>query len=246
MKVITRLEFKLAKSTNTDQHVSHYARRTPPEHTLYLHADIWAHVRQYTFVHIFVYIYIYIYIYVCVCVCVCTQGWTERFIGWKVHMMTSYEQWDASTAIPMEEVWETEGMQCWKISLIWPYSMRVSWSVYESFSRLSHIRMSVYVFRLVLLGWVLWHINFCWLFNVKSIFNTNKLFYFRQISLSIQKQFNFKQFSLAQVRSLNVKTVLFQTIQLSISRQFRFHLTHRQDPIRRYHSGPEWTWEQWQ
>ena len=36
----------------------------------------------------------------------------------------------------------------------------------------------------------------------------------------MSKQFYFKQFSLAEVLSLNVKTVLFQTIQFSISTQF--------------------------
>ena len=41
----------------------------------------------------------------------------------------------------------------------------------------------------------------------------------------LYKQFNFKQFILALVRSLNVKTVIFQTIQFSISTQFSFILT---------------------
>ena len=36
----------------------------------------------------------------------------------------------------------------------------------------------------------------------------------------MQKQFKFKQFSLALERSLNLKTVLFQAIQFSISTQF--------------------------
>ena len=36
----------------------------------------------------------------------------------------------------------------------------------------------------------------------------------------MQKQFYFKQFSLALVRSLNVKTVLFKTIQFSIRMDF--------------------------
>ena len=30
--------------------------------------------------------------------------------------------------------------------------------------------------------WVLWHINLCKLFNAKSIFYTNKQFYFKQFS----------------------------------------------------------------
>ena len=45
-----------------------------------------------------------------------------------------------------------------------------------------------------------------------------KLFYFKLFSLV--KQFKFKQFSLAYERSLNIKTVLFQVIQFSISTQF--------------------------
>ena len=36
----------------------------------------------------------------------------------------------------------------------------------------------------------------------------------------MSKQFYFKQFSLAEVRSLDIKTVLFQTIQFSRSTQF--------------------------
>ena len=43
---------------------------------------------------------------------------------------------------------------------------------------------------------------------------------FQIIQFSIQKLFYFKQFSVAKVRSLNVKTVLFQEIQFNISRQF--------------------------
>ena len=38
----------------------------------------------------------------------------------------------------------------------------------------------------------------------------------------MSKQFYFKQFSLVQVHNLNVKTVLFQVIQFSISMQLRF------------------------
>ena len=53
---------------------------------------------------------------------------------------------------------------------------------------------------------VLWHINFYMLSNAKSIF--------------IQKQFYFKPFTLELVCSLNLKTVLFETIQFNISTQF--------------------------
>ena len=53
----------------------------------------------------------------------------------------------------------------------------------------------------------------------------SKEFYFEQFSLAwiqfqCQKQFYFKQFSSAQVRSLHLKTVLFQVIQFSTSMQF--------------------------
>ena len=37
-------------------------------------------------------------------------------------------------------------------------------------------------------------------------------------------------------------TVLIQTVQFTI--HLPFYLTHRQGPIRCYHSGSEWTWEQ--
>ena len=52
---------------------------------------------------------------------------------------------------------------------------------------------------------------------------------------------------------LIVQTVLFLTIQTSIRYLFaltlnvkQFYLTHRWDPFRCYHSGPEWIWEWWQ
>ena len=56
---------------------------------------------------------------------------------------------------------------------------------------------------------------------------------------------------------LNDQTVLFQTMQFSISllcldfkvhslNVKQFYLIHRQDPVRCYHSGLEWTWERWQ
>ena len=66
------------------------------------------------------------------------------------------------------------------------------------------------------------------------------------IQFSIQKQFYFKQFSFAEVRSLNVKTVLFQAIQFSISTQFSSIWPIDRTLIRCYHPRPEWTWEQWQ
>ena len=52
---------------------------------------------------------------------------------------------------------------------------------------------------------------------------------------------------------LNDQTVLFQTYQFCIIPLFalslnvkQFYLTHRVNPIRCYHSGPEWTREHWQ
>ena len=49
------------------------------------------------------------------------------------------------------------------------------------------------------------------------------------------------------------QTSSFLTIQFSISHLFayslnvkQFYLTHRQNPIRCYHSRPKWTWKQWQ
>ena len=78
-----------------------------------------------------------------------------------------------------------------------------------------------------------------------SKLNTSK---YRYVSLTVQlkhQSFVYKQ--------LNDQTVLFQTIQFSISHLFtyslnvkQFYLTNRFDPIRCYHSGPEWTWEHWQ
>ena len=48
----------------------------------------------------------------------------------------------------------------------------------------------------------------------------SKTVLFQTIQFSTQKQFSFKQFNLAYVRSLNIKIVLFQAIQFSISIQF--------------------------
>ena len=83
------------------------------------------------------------------------------------------------------------------------------------------------------------------------------------------KQFYFKHFNLVKkvkwillllsITNYSIKhqlfnqTVLFQTIQFSISHFFafslnakQFYLTYRRDPLRCYHSGPEWTWGRWQ
>ena len=52
---------------------------------------------------------------------------------------------------------------------------------------------------------------------------------------------------------LNDQTLLFQTIQFSISQLFalslyvkQFNLTYALDPIICSNSGQEWSWEQWQ
>ena len=63
----------------------------------------------------------------------------------------------------------------------------------------------------------------------------------------MSKQFYFKQFSLAYVHSLNVKTILFQTIQFSICTQFSSIWPIDRTLIRCYHSKSDWTreWCQW-
>ena len=53
--------------------------------------------------------------------------------------------------------------------------------------------------------------------------------------------FLYKQSSISNNSTWHAKTVPFQAIQFSISTHFSTI-----DPIRCYHSGPEWTWEQWQ
>ena len=55
-------------------------------------------------------------------------------------------------------------------------------------------------------------------FTVCTI-SISKRVLFQTIQFSIQKQFHFKHFSLAQGRSLNVKTNQFQAIQPYISKQ---------------------------
>ena len=55
-------------------------------------------------------------------------------------------------------------------------------------------------------------------------FNVKQLFQIIQFSISTQfrrQQFYFEQFSVALVRSLNVKTVLFEIIQFSINTQLK-------------------------
>ena len=58
------------------------------------------------------------------------------------------------------------------------------------------------------------------LFNFKQLSITYKDSPFQTIQFSLQKQFHFKQFNLAWVRCLNVRTVLFRVFQFSIDTQF--------------------------
>ena len=48
----------------------------------------------------------------------------------------------------------------------------------------------------------------------------SKTVLFQTIQFTLQKQFHFKQYSLAYVRSLHTKTVLFQAIQSSMNTHF--------------------------
>ena len=64
----------------------------------------------------------------------------------------------------------------------------------------------------LMVGWVLWHINLCRLFNAKSIF-------IQTIQFSMSTQFNCKKTFLFQAFQFS-QIVLFQTIQFSISTQF--------------------------
>ena len=76
--------------------------------------------------------------------------------------------------------------------------------------------------------------------NVKIVlFQTTQ---FSVSTVSMSKQFYFKQFSLAWVHSLNIKTVLFQVIQFSISTHFSAIWLIDGTLIRCQLSGPEWTW----
>ena len=69
-------------------------------------------------------------------------------------------------------------------------------------------------------------------------------------SILMYHQNSIKHHSFVYIQ-LNDKTVLFLTIQFSISHLFaqclnvkQFYLTHWYDPSRCYHSSPEWAWEQ--
>ena len=81
-----------------------------------------------------------------------------------------------------------------------------------------------------MVGWVLRHINRCRLFKAKSIFYENSQFYFKQFSLAwvhsfIVKTFLFLTIQLIQTILIqlvlfthNDKTVLYITIQFNVSR----------------------------
>ena len=58
--------------------------------------------------------------------------------------------------------------------------------------------------------------------------------------------------TICRCTQLNDPTVLFLTIQVSIGHLFahslidkEFYLIHRSDPIRCYHSRPDWSWVRW-
>ena len=82
-------------------------------------------------------------------------------------------------------------------------------------------------------GLVLLHINHYRLFNGKSCFYISNIWF-------VNTFFRYTQ--------SNDQTVLFLTIQFSISHLFTYRLNVKPlfDPIRCYHFGPEWTWEWWQ
>ena len=72
----------------------------------------------------------------------------------------------------------------------------------------------------------------------------NKVKCFQELLCITYNSFKHQSFLYALLNDL---TVLFQIIQFSISHLFalflkvkQFYLTHRQDPIRCYHLGPEW------
>ena len=67
----------------------------------------------------------------------------------------------------------------------------------------------------------------------------SKIVQFKSIQFSKSTQFKCKY-------SLIVKTFLFRAIHFSISTQFSSIWPIDRTLIRCYHSGPEWTWEQWQ
>ena len=69
-----------------------------------------------------------------------------------------------------------------------------------------------------LVGWVLWYINLCRLFNAESIF-MQKSVLFQTIQFSLSTRFNFQKTFLFQAIQF-IQTVLIQTIQLSISTDF--------------------------
>ena len=83
--------------------------------------------------------------------------------------------------------------------------------------------------------------------NSPNILSNNKF----QILLSITNN-SIKHQSFVYTQ-LHDQTVQFKLVQFSISHLFalslnvkQFYLTHKLDPVRWYHSGSDWTWEQWQ
>ena len=61
----------------------------------------------------------------------------------------------------------------------------------------------------------------------------------------MSKQFYFEQFCSAQVQfKCQNSSISSNSVQHKYTVQF--YLTHRYDPIRCYHSAPEWTWKWWE
>ena len=71
----------------------------------------------------------------------------------------------------------------------------------------------------------------------------NKIKWFQVLLCITNNSIKNQSFVYAQ---LNNRTVLFQTIQFSISHFFTLSLNVKQDSDRCYNSEPEWTWEWWQ
>ena len=67
----------------------------------------------------------------------------EKFIWW-YHIYCWWLFWPMGTATPIEEVCRMQWGLCWKIKLIWSYSMRAFGSIHKLFSWPSHVmRISV-------------------------------------------------------------------------------------------------------
>ena len=96
-----------------------------------------------------------------------SQGWVEKFIGWKVHTMMLYlllmTFFTNGIQARQLKVCGHEGGLCWKIILICSPSLKVSWSAYELFIR------PLYIWNVVM------HCSF----GVQTVFvSSNAVFFF--------------------------------------------------------------------